>query len=375
MDPQALKTNVLQYVDSMRCRDEGIGRYRYAGRHTRPVLYASTYAVLTRHLLGEMERVESSDRREWARYMQSFQDEEGLFKDPIIAHAGSWYVPPHMEWCGWLHLSCHVIMALTALGAPAEREFAFLKPFRDERSLREWLKKRDLGRIAFVGNEVLNVASLLQYERDFHSNRAAGRAVEMILDWLDAAQDPATGLWGNSFATPEEMSAAYQGAYHFYLLYFYDGREVRYSEHIIDSMLSMQTAAGGFGIVENTSGCADIDAIDPLVRLSFVTDHRRDDIRSALERACDWVLSNRTPNGAFAFIKDSEMFYGSKLMYAGTNEGSMFATWWRMLSLALIASVVTDHDIAAISWQFVRCPGCQFWNSEAQGSSASMAKA
>lgn len=124
-------------------------------------------------------------------------------------------------------------------------------------------------------------------------------------------------------------------------------------------MLSMQTPQGGFGIHENTSGCEDIDAVDPLARLYFRAPHRRSDIELALRRVFDWVLQNRTPDGGFAFFRDRDMFYGSRLMYSGRNEGSAFATWWRMLSLAILSQVVQDHPLAKIPWQFIRCPGYQ----------------
>jgi hypothetical protein len=71
------------------------------------------------------------------------------------------------------------------------------------------------------------------------------------------------------------------------------------------------------------------------------------------------VLQNSTPDGGFAFIRDQEMFYGSRLMYSGKNEGSSFATWWRMLSLAIMTRVVRGRPLAQIKWNFVRCPGYQ----------------
>lgn len=243
----------------------------------------------------------------------------------------------------------------------AAREFAVLKPYYDEKFLRQWLAARDFDKIDFVGNEVLNLGQLLQYARDFQGVRSAARAMEIVLDWLDATQDPATGQWGRSFITPEERNQAYQAAYHFFLLYDYDRRPIRYPERIIDFMLSMQTPQGGFGIHADTSGCEDIDAIDPLARLFFRTSYRHADIEQALRRAFAWVLQNRTPDGGFAFIRNRDMFYGSRLMYSGQNEGSAFAAWWRMLSMAIMSQVLKDHDWSGYPWQFIKCPGYQFW--------------
>ena len=90
-----------------------------------------------------------------------------------------------------------------------------------------------------------------------------------------------------------------------------------------------------------------------------MSQYRHADIEESLERAFDWVLENRTPDGGFAFIRNNDMFYGSRLMYSGKNEGSAFATWWRMLSLAILSRVVRDRPLASIPWQFIRCPGYQ----------------
>ena len=357
----SFKRQMLSYFESLRISngDGGYGRYRYAACQTQPVLYASLYAAMARHMLGDMETVTTRQREEWIAYIQSFQEMDGFFRDPLIAHPGSWYVPPHMEWCGWWHLSCHAIIGLTALNVVAAREFAVLKPYYDEKFLRQWLAARDFDKIDFVGNEVLNLGQLLQYARDFQCVRPAGRAVEIILDWLDETQDAATGLWGRAFVMPEDRNKAYQGAYHFFLLYEYDGRPIRRPERIIDFMLTMQTSRGGFGIHDDTSGCEDIDAMDPLARMYFRTPYRRHDIMQALCRGFPWVLHNRTPDGGFAFLRNRDMFYGSRLMYSGRDEGSSFATWWRMLSLAILSQVVRDHPVAQIPWQFIRCPGYQ----------------
>jgi len=352
---------MLAFFESLRVPSGAYGRYRYAVCQAQPILYASLYAAMARHLLGDIESLTLGRKKEWIAHIQSFQDADGFFKDLPIAHPGSWYVPPHMEWCGWWHLSCHAIIGLTALDAVAAREFAVLKPYYNESFLRQWLAARNVDKMDFVGNEVLNLGQLLQYARDFQHVRSAGRAMEIVLDWLDATQDEDTGLWGRSFITPEERNKAYQGAYHFFLLYDYDHRPIRYPERIIDSMLSMQTVQGGFGIHENTSGCEDIDAIDPLCRFYFKTEYRRQDILAALNRAFAWVMRNRVADNGFVFCKDVEMFYGSSYMFSGPGEGSSFATWWRMLSLAIMSQVLKEHPLAGYPWQFVECPGYQFW--------------
>ena len=215
------KRKTLAYIENMRIIKSSYGQYRYGASTKKPVLYASCYAAMARHLYRDLDNISSQERKEWISYIQSFQDDDGLFKDPAIEGEG-WYTEPHMEWCGWRHLSCHVIIALTALGAVCKKQFKVSEPFFDNKYMLQWLEERDFeNRPGFVGNEILNIATLLQYARDFHADKMAGKAMELIFEWLDKEQDPHTGMWGRHFETKEDMNYAYQGAYHYYLLYFY----------------------------------------------------------------------------------------------------------------------------------------------------------
>ena len=106
----------------------------------------------------------------------------------------------------------------------------------------------------------------------------------------------------------------------------------------------------------------DIDSIDPFVRMSLRTDYRGEDIRAALRRALNWVLRNRMPDGGFVFLLDREFEYGHPELLGPRNRGAMFPTWFRTLSLALIAQALPDSRVGGHPWHFVRCPGYQFFN-------------
>ena len=43
------------------------------------------------------------------------------------------------------------------------------------------------------------------------------------------------------------------------------------------------------------------------------------------------------------------------------NRGAMFPTWFRLLALALIGKALPEQPLGRAPWQFVRCPGMQFW--------------
>ena len=259
-------------------------------------------------------------------------------------------------------MTMHIIMALTALGGMVSREFTFLDPLLDPDTLVGWLKSRDWENNACnVSNEVQNVGTLLQYSRDFHDNGRAGHAVDCLLDWLEKTQNPQTGSWKYPSDTPENRSLIVQTGYHFWLLFFYDTRPIRYVERIIDTALATQNKVGGFGVALNSSGCEDIDTIDPLVRLSMMTDYRNDEVQAVLKRALPWILANMNDNGGFVFRRGEPFFYGHELMSYKIEESAMFPTWFRTLSLAYLSKALPDSFLRDFDWQFIQCPGLQFW--------------
>lgn len=48
-------------------------------------------------------------------------------------------------------------------------------------------------------------------------------------------------------------------------------------------------------------------------------------------------------------------------MSSGVKESAMFPTWFRELSLAYISQALDHPGWPSDAWQWVRCPGYQFW--------------
>lgn len=355
------KDRILAFVES--CRVDDAGRYRYSPRSSTPVLYASCYAAMTRSLLGDLDRLTASQRQTWIDYLQSHQDDDGLFRDDVIFGQG-WYADDPL-WCGRSHLTCHVIIALTCLGGVAKKPFAWLKSFDD---IEAFLASREWGaNVACSGNEIMNVGTLLQYARDQqHDDRAADK-VERLLHWLSqTGVNPQTGLWGAlDVDRPKERSELVQAAYHWWTLFFYDAVPIPYMDRAIDVLLAMQNPLGGFGWgVHNwqtplhSSACEDIDSIEPLVRCLNLTSYRREEILAVLRRAESWVATNQADDGGFVFMRDVPFEYGHPAMSTGPGEGAMFPTWFRTLCLAYV-----DRALGGPTWTIIRCPGYQFWSA------------
>ena len=353
-----VRASTLGFIESMRINREPMCQYVYSPSQTKPVLYASVYAVLTRHLYHDLDSLGTSEKQRWIDYISSYQADDGLFKDPLVDNE----IAATEDWWGWRHLTLHAIMALTALGGVAPKPFTFLEPFLDSNYLAGWLESRDWkNRPDFVSNEVQNIGTLLQYARDFHNDKRAKQAVTRLLDWLEDAQDSQTGLWGKPFDTPALLSRGVQTGYHLWLLFFYDERPIRYIERIIDSALATHNRLGGFGMVLNSSACEDIDSIDPLARFSRLTDYRRDEVQASLCRALPQVLRNMNGDGSWVFRRHGTIILLHPQMAGIIDEGDMFYTWFRILSLAYLTTVLDDAPAQLVyPWLFKRAPGHQF---------------
>jgi hypothetical protein len=361
---QQVRAATLRYIESMRFRNQPFGRYRYAEGMPEPTLYSSTYAAMTRGLYRDLDTLTRAERSQWIEYLQSHQDDDGLYRDPRIFGEG-WY-KDDPEWCGRRHLTCHVLPALTCLGAVAAKPLRMLEPFYDKAHLTAWLQARDWTKADFVGNEVLNLGTLLQYARDFQKEPRAAAAMRLMLDRLAANHlDPASGLWGTfDLRTSPGLSRGVMGAYHFWLLFFYDRVPIPHPARAVDSVLRTENPKGGFGWGVHgpaSSACEDIDSMDPLARLLFLADHRRDDIRAALRRAEPHVLAMQNGDGGLGWVRGTAFSYGHPLMAAAKDASGMFPTWFRTLSLAYLAQALPDSVVGRFNWHFQNSPGIQFW--------------
>lgn len=368
-----LRRSTLEYIGSMAYAADAPGRYLYSASTSRPTLYASAYAAMTRDLHGELATVPPANRREWASYLQSHQDVDGLFRDPVIFGRGMYAGDP--LWCGRAHLTHHVITALCCLDAQPLLPLRWLDQFKGANVIEEWLQEREWEtRVAWVGNEVMNVGSLLQYVRDWQRDEEAGEVVARMLDWLAAHVRADIGMWGTLDAGDAlRRSHLVQAAYHIWPLFGFDGRPIPHRGEAVDVVLATENERSGFGWGEHntnapfwSSACEDIDSIEPLVRYGLATEVGWGRVAATLTRARQAVLQNRNPDGGFVFARNLPAvvegqlsdWYPDESLQAAHDQSEMFSTWFRTLSIALIDRAL-DEDAA--DWHFCQAPGMQFW--------------
>ena len=188
-------------------------------------------------------------------------------------------------------------------------------------------------------NYFMNLYTALQYSRDWMNDTRAGAAIEVMAEWLLGCQSPESGLWHRrkieDMSVADRLSAV-RGAYHFYPLFEYDKIEVPHRERVIDFILPLQNRWGAFAQEESCSGaCEEIDALEPLIRFANETGYRTVDVKAVVMRSLIWCLSARCQDGGFSFYPCAGQAYGGHPLTTNlTGESSLFATWFRTLTLA-----------------------------------------
>ena len=350
-----IKDLTLAYVQSLRLTRRGsfIG-YRHSASTTKPVLYATIAALLLKHLYG----VHDEQCQEELEFVLSFQSDDSLFRDPVIACRTA----ETEDWWGWRHLTLHALMTLALYGQPARKNLGNLERFYEKDSFLTYLRSRDWSeKAAYTSNEIQNIGVMLQYARDYQSDLRAGELLNILYEFLDSKQNPETGLYGASFRTPAEISLGCQAGYHFWLLYLYDRRPIHFVERIIDNLLKTQNILGGYAPRWHSSACEDIDSIDPLVRLSRLSNYRHDDVQASLRRALPAILANLNGDGGWVFRRHEALTVVHPQMYSAVNESNLFYSWFRTLGLAYLLSGMEDVPQGLeYKWNFQRAPGHQF---------------
>jgi hypothetical protein len=346
--------DAIRFTETLRVPGTTYGQYRFAKSINQPVLYASIFAALVRHLTDDIKNIADPEKTQWIEYILSFQCSDGLFRDPRTTND----IAETEDWWGWRHLAVLTSMALSALGAKPRYRLSWLDELARPNAMVKWLDQQDWDeRVDFTSNAVQNRIACMQFSRDSLGENSFSPVVKEALEYLSAKCNSATGLWGRaSVSSSMVLTRQVQAAYHFWLLYLYDSVDIPHRDRAIDNVLRTQSWLGGYSPVSRlSSACEDIDSIDPIVR--FGLDVHRVKCLSSLRRASAWVLFNFNPDGGAVFRRDQELVYGHALMSSASNESNIFATWFRLLSLALIDNA---KPVPNKSWSFLKAPGYQF---------------
>jgi hypothetical protein len=348
------RINVLNFLDS---NSKKKYEFYYSRSASSPTLYASAYACMTYGLLSGFDKIHNFKSKEWKEYFDSFQNEtDGLFYDKVVENA----LFNNSDWWGARHLAVHMISAYTHLNERPKYQFVFLEKFYDIAYIKKWLDSYEWQSFQLcesdIDNKIMNIACLLQYQRDTWKDERASIAIEYLKEYLIKKININTGVWGRfDDKNKWQISRIVQFAYHLYPLFFYDNYFDFDIEKIINLTLSTQNKFGGFGITYNSSACEDIDSIFILIKL-YNFSCEKSKIDKALENSFRWILSNQVSDGGFVFKLGEPFLFGHVETSSRSNYGALFPTWFRVLSLIYILK----HFQVIGNYKIVSCPGYEF---------------
>ena len=300
LDYLRLKEKVLGWLESMRFKGgPAWGLYKPDAHYPYPWEIESTVtAVKILEDFGEFDKVPPADRQGLGRYLCSLQDpESGMVIDPNV---------PRDKWpkgngtdC-WDHSTGMVINTLPMLGAQLSRPVKKTgdpSPMSREQIV-AWLEARSWKQNAWGAGGV--VGQLMARHRAAVGMLNSDREddfMNTVYDWLEANQDPTTGLWG-----PDRGGEVYRAMCGLHCVsigtYYKPGRPLPRPERVIDSTLSLQVADGWF---YGDGACIGFDATLALCNAARFTDYRRTDILAALDRLVKCILSRSwQPDGGFS---------------------------------------------------------------------------
>lgn len=352
------KERLNNYIEELKFSSWG---YLYSKRSSKPTLYGTVYALMTKSILGINVFSNKEDSISLEKYLNSFQDpRSGLFIDPLID--GDFF--RQSNWWGAKHLAVHVCAIYTYFNLQPIYRFSFLDDYYSVSFIDEWLNRFDWNSPKIgdtdIDNEIMNVCCLMLFvrDRDLSDSKKAKEALNYIKSKLLGFRNIHT-LWGGfDVSDPAERSRMVQFAYHLLVVFAYDDDLSLFDSNlIIDICLMTQNKVGGYGVKLNSSACEDIDSIDIMIRFASMTDpERRNKIEQSVKKSLIWIQFNKDRYGGYKFKFGEPFIYGHRLVGSGILEGGLFPTWFRTLSLAYIYNFLNIKN----NFKLKRTPGYEF---------------
>lgn len=339
---------VQRYIGQM---TTGSNFGKFAAGSNAPNLYSYVYLAMLYGLSGM--QYEEGIKETITQKLLNAQYKDGLFYDRNILNY------EYLVGDGWgaRHLIPHMLIAMERLEIEPVYEFSFLSALSAYDNMYSLMDALDWTNVWRTSNYVMNVGVCMQYERDHREIKERQDGIRAVQDWLVRHIREDCGMWYKG--KPDSISARYEivrGAYHLFPLLFYDAIDIPHMEKAVDLILSLQNKYGGFDLRKNASACEDIDAVEPLIRLSVkLPGYREEEIQRALKKALFWIRQNQGLDGGFVFRKGELFNYGNVNMSSHINESNLFATWFRTLSVCYIR----DY-LLGIQHDYTRVPGYEF---------------
>jgi hypothetical protein len=344
---------VIDFIEQLKQDKESY--FCFSKSNKTSTIYSNTCGLLVNYLLDR--KLSSVEADLWRDYFRSKQNNLGLFNDHKLENP----VMVNSDHVGWKHISLMILPVLEYLKVKPEHDFVWIYELFDKIEIEDWLESLEWEQdSALASNRIMNVGGLLQYSRDYMENSLARSYIKRIITWLlNNRLDINSGLWGvRNTINQKIIHVGVNTTYHIVPLFLYDNIDLPFIQNTVQSVLLNQNQYGGFGTSKFPNACDDIDSVYLLAKYANKFNNSiNQKIENSLKKSVLWILSNQMNDGGFVFSQFKDFSYGGhKYLKSMVNEGNIFATWFRMLSLAFIYKSLNISNEFKLS----KIPGYQF---------------
>jgi hypothetical protein len=298
-------------------------------------------------MVGGWDRLSDEDRHAWTRFIRGFQQDDGVFVDPVLTRSlarrrktpkeilkrilrrGQ---PIDIDRC-LLAESKQAFAALSDLGSQAEHLFQPLPStpaaMRTRIFQENWRTPWNAGGQASGLCLLLGAQSTLRDPDQYQSLRGE------LADAFNTLLDPESGAYFKGTRPPQGQLV--NGAMKVLTGLDWLDIPVHHPEKLIDLCLADEVQA---------TGCHIADVVYVLRRCLADTDHRREEIAVYAAGLLGQVKRHAKPDGGFSFFEHRAQvsYYGAPVS-KGANVGDLHGTFMLTWALALILDLVEDAPV------------------------------
>ncbi len=348
------KKKSIFYIKNLYNPKEGIFDYSKTCKGT---ILSTDFAVSTLNLLGE-ENFISKNKKEIVDYLLGNKNQDNLFVDSNF-RVEDLRKDGHKEDYITFQFTFFSLIALDILGTRFDK-LPFLEKYLDENYLRAWFDGLDWKKFWYESNKIMFMMYFLSYLDKYGNSekkQQVKKCIELCFEVLNSKQDESTGYWGTNL-NGNDLKDGALGASHIFLFYDYFKKDIQYKERIIDSTLKLHSK-NGLAVSVEGGACEDYDLIEIYLRVLKKSEYGKSEIIENLEKMKKEIIESQNKDGGFSYRfykfrslleraikyrpkKITYKYSSWKLMEASVYHSDAWATYFRLLSLAIIDLILEN---------------------------------
>jgi hypothetical protein len=385
----SFRERVLSYVAGLRIEP---GHYRMTTT-LGGTLFTDCFAFFLRYLLDD--DYDEDEKQALVTRIHMGQDPDtGLWhREGLYPDKSGWHPTRHVD----RQLTTFTLSVLATLGVPPRHPLRFLEQWHTRDKVTAFLDGLSWRKNPWnSGNRALFVGSFLAYSATVLGDAKSKAALDAWLEWHDSHARPTSGFWGGGHWA--DWYVGMGGAAHQYLVYDYCQRTPPHLKAAIDRTLRLQFYDGRYWPVAGSGSCYELDAVEILQLGYKKLDHRRSDIEQACKKMLPIIFACQNPDGGFCWARrrwfdipdtlrtlpttgNLRTIGWSLFMQANAHrarkkesritswtdgahpvtESSLYDTWFRVLTLALIDQIIEDTHLPDVKWRSLPSPNWGFF--------------